>query len=71
MLPPDVLQYFIPPTSAGGAVSDRPAIVAIADVTYASAKYNITEQRRVTLLTTLDDGPIAMDWERVSALTSM
>ena len=62
VLPPDVPQYFIPPTSATGTVSYRPAILAIADVNYASAKYNITEQRRVTLLTTLDDGPIAMDW---------
>ncbi|MEP6764333.1 MAG: DUF87 domain-containing protein [Gemmatimonadaceae bacterium] len=62
VLPPEVPQYFIPPASATAIVSYRPAILAVADVTYASAKYSITEQRRVTLLTTLDDGPIAMDW---------
>ncbi|MEP6779757.1 MAG: ATP-binding protein, partial [Gemmatimonadaceae bacterium] len=62
VLPPEVPQYFIPPASSTTNVSYKPAILAVADVTYASAKYSITEQRRVTILTTLDDGPIAMDW---------
>ena len=62
VLPPEVPQYFIPPASVSGGVSYRPAILGVADVTYASAKYSITEQRRVVILTTLDDGPIAMDW---------
>ena len=34
----------------------RPAILGIADVTYTSAKYGVTDSRRVTILTTLDDG---------------
>jgi len=62
VLPPDVPQYFIPPSGNQGNVSYNPSIIGVADVTYASAKYNVTEQRRVVLLTTLDDGPIAMDW---------
>lgn len=62
VLPPDVPQYFIPPSGNPSNVSYNPAIIGVADVTYTSAKYNVTEQRRVVLLTTLDDGPIAMDW---------
>ncbi len=62
VLPPDVPQYFIPPTGNPANVSYNPAIIGVADVKYANAKYNIAEQRRVVLLTTLDDGPIAMDW---------
>ena len=62
VLPPDVPQYFIPPATITRTISYNPSIIGVADVTYASAKYNITEQRRVVLLTTLDDGPIAMDW---------
>ena len=62
VLPPDVPQYFIPPATITTTISYNPSIIGVADVTYASAKYNITEQRRVVLLTTLDDGPIAMDW---------
>ena len=62
VLPPDVPQYFIPPTGNPASVTYNPAILGVADVSYTSAKYSITEQRRVVLLTTLDDGPIAMDW---------
>ncbi|MEO7362485.1 MAG: DUF87 domain-containing protein [Gemmatimonadaceae bacterium] len=62
VLPPDVPRYFIPPSGNPANVSYNPAIIGVADVTYTSAKYNITAQRRVVLLTTLDDGPIAMDW---------
>jgi hypothetical protein len=62
VLSPDIPQYFIPPHGQATNISYNPAILGVADITYASAKYNITEQRRVTLLTTLDDGPIAMDW---------
>ncbi|MEP6835201.1 MAG: DUF87 domain-containing protein [Gemmatimonas sp.] len=62
VLPSDVPQYFIPPAGNPANVSYNPAIIGVADITYANAKYNITEQRRVVLLTTLDDGPIAMDW---------
>ena len=62
VLPPDVPQYFIPPATITSTISYNPSIIGVADVTYTSAKYNITEQRRVVLLTTLDDGPIAMDW---------
>ena len=62
VLPPDVPQYFIPPATITSTISYNPSIIGVADVTYASAKYNITEQRRVVLLTTLDDGPIARDW---------
>ncbi|MBC8087590.1 MAG: ATP-binding protein [Phycisphaerae bacterium] len=62
VLPPDVPQYFIPPDGSPANITYHPAIIGVADITYASAKYNVTAQRRVVLLATLDDGPIAMDW---------
>lgn len=62
VLPPDVPQYFIPPDGAPSSVSYNPAIIGVADVTFANAKYNVTAERRIVLLATLDDGPIAMDW---------
>lgn len=62
VLSPDIPQYFIPPKGSPASISYNPAILGVADVTYASAKYGIAEQRRIVLLATLDDGPIAMDW---------
>jgi len=61
VLPPDVPQYFLPPQREG-AVVYHPTIVGIADVSFASAKLGVTEQRRLALMTTLDDGPIVLEW---------
>lgn len=62
VLPADVPQYFVPPDGNPSSITYHPAIIGVADITYASAKYSVTAQRRVVLLATLDDGPIAMDW---------
>ncbi|MCC6430572.1 MAG: ATP-binding protein [Gemmatimonadaceae bacterium] len=63
VLPPDVPQFFIPPRGGAESISYHPAIIGVADVSFASAKYNITEQRRVVLIGSLDDGPISLEWE--------
>lgn len=63
VLPPDVPQFFIPPRSQMDAISYHPAILAVADVSFASAKYGVTEQRRVVLLGSMDDGPITLEWD--------
>jgi hypothetical protein len=62
VLSPDIPQYFVPLHGTAVNISYNPSILGIADITYASTKYGITEQRRVARLTTLDNGPIAMDW---------
>ena len=63
VLAPDVPQFFVPPTGDGGNITYNPAILALADVSFSSAKYGITEQRRVTLLGSMNDGPITLDWD--------
>ncbi len=63
VLPPDVPQYFLPLRGRADAVSYHPAIIGVADVTFVSTKYGITEQRRVTLLGSMDDGPITLEWD--------
>ena len=68
VLPADVPQYFLPVQSGGGAVSYHPAIVGVADVSFASVKYGITEQRRVALLATMDDGPITLEWDNAERI---
>ncbi len=63
VLSPDVPQFFIPPRGQVTALSYHPAVVAVADVSFASVKYGVTEQRRVVLLGSMDDGPITLEWD--------
>jgi hypothetical protein len=60
VLSADVPQYFLP--APNPAPIYHPSVVGIADVSYSSVKHAVTEQRRVALLATLSDGPIALDW---------
>ena len=63
VLPADVPQYFLPVQSNGGPISYHPAVLGVADVSFASVKHGVTEQRRVALLATMDDGPITLEWD--------
>ena len=63
VLSPDVPQFFLPITGVSDAVSYHPSILAVADVSYSSVKYGITEQRRVALLGSMDEGPITLEWD--------
>jgi hypothetical protein len=69
VLPAEVPQFFLP--DDGESHEYEPMILGVADVSYASARYGVAEQRRVALVAALSDGPIALDWkeaERVDAL---
>jgi len=63
VLPPDVPQYFLAPSHASGDVLYTPAVLGLADVHFANAKLGVTEQRRVALITSVNDGPIAVEWD--------
>ncbi|MDQ8157946.1 MAG: DUF87 domain-containing protein [Gemmatimonadota bacterium] len=63
VLPADIPQYFLPVHADGAPVTYRPAVLGLADVSFASTKYGVTEQRRVALLATMDDGPITIAWD--------
>jgi hypothetical protein len=63
VLTADVPQYFLPVQADGGPITYHPAVLGVADVSFASAKHGVTEQRRVALLATMDDGPITLEWD--------
>ncbi|MES2521363.1 MAG: DUF87 domain-containing protein [Gemmatimonadota bacterium] len=63
VLPPDVPQFFVPPTGNEAVSRYEPAVLAVADASFTSVKYGLTEQRRVALLGTMDDGAITLDWD--------
>ncbi len=68
VLTADVPQYFLPVQSNGGPITYHPAVLGVADVSFASAKYGVTEQRRVALLATMDDGPITLEWDNAERI---
>lgn len=63
VLSPDIPQFFLPPTKNPGSISYNPVILGVADVSLSNAKLGVAEQRRVTLLAAMDDGPITLDWD--------
>ncbi len=63
VLSPDIPQYFLPPTTDLGSISYNPVILGVADVSFNNAKLGVTEQRRVSLLAAMDDGPITLEWD--------
>lgn len=68
VLTADVPQYFLPVHTDGGPITYHPAVLGVADVSFASAKYGVTEQRRVALLATMDDGPITLEWDNAERI---
>ena len=62
VLPPDIPQFFLPPTT-DGAIVYNPVVLGLADASFASAKLGVAETRRVTLAASIDDGPIALEWD--------
>ncbi len=73
VLPSEVQQVFVPVAGGSSASMYNPVVLGVADVSFSSAKYGVTEQRRVSLMATLDDGPITLEWdsaERVELDTS-
>jgi hypothetical protein len=63
VLPHDIAQYYLPPTRDGGSLAYHPMVLGLADVSFANAKLGVTEQRRVALMASIDDGPIALEWD--------
>jgi hypothetical protein len=62
VLPPDIAQFYLPPTSDGDTLQYNPQILGIADVSFTNAKLGVNDQRRVVLLADVTDGAIALEW---------
>ena len=69
-LSPDIPQYYLPLRSSADAnttLSYQPILLGAADIHYSKSKtIDLTEQ--VTLLTTINDGPIDLDWADATTL---
>jgi len=68
LLPPDVRQFFVPPTARAEQVTYRPALLAAAEARYALARLGVDEGRALQVLVPLDDGPIPFSPDRAEAV---
>ncbi len=70
VLPPEIVQYYLPVRSSGGAdakLSYQPALLGAAEIRYSDSKtVDMTEQ--LTLLAPITDGPVELDWAQAAAL---
>jgi hypothetical protein len=70
VLPPEVSQYFIPVRgSASGSVTlvYHPALLGMTEVTYSDSK-TVEVSRQLSLLATITDGPVPVDWGQSSSM---
>jgi hypothetical protein len=66
ILPPEVRQLFVPPTTRTSGLTYHPALLATADVRYASTRLGVDETRRMHVLVPHDGGPVPFDLERAT-----
>jgi hypothetical protein len=68
VLAPEITQYYIPVrSSGGGTLTYQPMVLGAAEIHYSSSKtVDVTQQ--LTLLTTISDGPVSLDWSQAMQL---
>jgi hypothetical protein len=70
VLPPEVSQYFIPvrgSRSGNATLVYHPALLGITEVTYSDSK-TVDVSQQLSLLATITDGPVPVDWEQSSSM---
>ena len=67
ILPVEITQYFIPVRSPGDTLVYQPMLLGFAEIHYSKSKtIDLTEQ--LTLLTSIEDGPLDVDWSHATAV---
>ncbi len=65
-VPPGIPQYHLP--AAGDAITWRPYVLGVADVTCTNAKFGIDQTERVIHLCPFAEGPVPVDWTEADLL---
>ena len=63
-IPPEIDSLFLPASGAGQGLVYYPAMAGWVDVHYSSTKYHVDVTRQQALVTPLEDGPLALDWDQ-------
>ncbi|MBY0247677.1 MAG: ATP-binding protein [Nitrospiraceae bacterium] len=71
MLPPDVPQHFVPLRGSkpeGSELVYAPMLLGASQIRFSDAKSGIDSTQEMTALASIADGPVAVDWDRSTAM---
>jgi len=68
VLPPGIDTFYLAASGAGHGVVYYSAVVGRMDVHYSNAKYKVDTTETVALAAQLEEGPVALDWDRAVEL---
>ncbi|OQW64250.1 MAG: ATP-binding protein [Nitrospira sp. ST-bin4] len=74
MLPPDVPQHFVPLRGSkpeGSELVYAPMLLGASQIRFSDAKSGIDSSQNVTVLASIADGPVAVDWDQSTAMDVM
>jgi len=74
MLPPDVPQHFVPLRGSkpeGSELVYAPMLLGASQIRFSDAKSGIDSTQDVTVLASISDGPVAVDWDQSTAMDVM
>ena len=66
VLAPGIDQFYVP--ASGDGLQYFPRLIAAADMTFTSARYNLSEKREKLFSVEFEDGPVAIDWDNAEPL---
>lgn len=66
VLPPSIDQYYV--SAQGESLIYFPRLIAITDIAFTSARYQVDDRRELTYSVEFDDGPVAIDWDNAEIL---
>ena len=67
-LPPTIQQYFV--RGYGDGLEYHPRLIAGGDIVFASARYNIEDERSILHTVEFDGGAVAINWDNAEVLES-
>ncbi len=70
MLPPDVPQHFVPLRGSkpeGSELVYAPMLLGSSQIRFSDSKSGVDRAQEVTVLAPIEDGPVAVDWDKATA----
>ncbi len=68
VLPPGIKAFYLPASGAGQGLEYFPALAGWVDIHYSSSKYKVDVSKKLVLAAMLEDGPVALDWDRAEEI---
>jgi len=69
VVPPDIQQFFIPPSAGGRVVRYRPVVLGAAQVRFSDSRTGVESTRDILYAAPFLDAAVAVDWDAVTPLT--